>query len=876
MDRSQFALAAVDGVATLGLWIEVRMPIANTPPPSRKLPDDLVQALNGLYHRYRFAARRLAHRLGKSGVVVEHDFTAFIGAIDGSGEPIDLNLIWTTWDAQAELEAHAQTILRRGQLTPAEVVRFLQLMQHCNLSWGDRGTAIFATSFWPALCVVSTATPITLLDWALVLEQLGVPRADIFDAARHIYGHSLVQWPAELLAPYLLAERGRVEALLSASHTPDELKRFLELVRAAALAPTWLTEKVLDLALTGPRDQRAIAQAFLRAVPEIAGPLVVALGDSDAGKRTIAATWAASQLGVTVIEPLRHQLGKEKQALARSAQIEALVSLGVSVATLFDRKGLLAAAAKSAKKGWPSDLDWLALNAMPPLFWADGGAVALDLVSHLVLTAHKLKSPSPDAEARHIAALFTPDSRRALGEALLVAWLANDTRLPNAAEQATIAGEMRAAFPLMEADYLAEQIVAKVALPIKSSMKAKGVLGLVGALGSDVGVTRTRNFLRRWYGNRAPQCTTLLEMVASFDTPEAWELVIGTARHFRTKSIMERASELVAEAAARRAWTKQRLEDELLSRAGLDDEGYAELDAVGGGAVRVLLHLNIEIVPSSDGVVASQAQIAQLGQNVHRTWRHLGERFDEAMCCAYRWPLDVWRSAFATHPIARLGCRQVLWVVESGDTVTAAQWRDPEFVAIDGRALSLDADVALRVAHPSDLDPAELATWRSRRPFAPEVALLLFDQLAADVAAPAELIPDPENHLIGMRGQLVGARELVAGARARGYRPADQAGDGRYCTLFRKAFALSDLEVLVEHSGFVLNDGKPPKQEVALLSVAFISLAEGFQPDYLIPTALEPVKVPTALVHEVLADVRAFAAAGRGFDPAWEDLIDSL
>ena len=87
------------------------------------------------------------------------------------------------------------------------------------------------------------------------------------------------------------------------------------------------------------------------------------------------------------------------------------------------------------------------------------------------------------------------------------------------------------------------------------------------------------DYLKRWYGMRAAQCKALLPMLSWVDHPAAIQLLLSTARRFRTAGIRKEAERCVKLLAERPPLTSE-------AALPLAAEHFAFCDECGGRGLR--------------------------------------------------------------------------------------------------------------------------------------------------------------------------------------------------------------------------------------------------------------------------------------------------
>ncbi|WP_432943762.1 DUF4132 domain-containing protein [Kribbella sp. CA-253562] len=322
---------------------------------------------------------------------------------------------------------------------------------------------------------------LTLLEISQLLDALGLdgPRL-VVDRYRSSYRGLGATWPAQDVAPFVL----------------ETLPMWLELVRAG-----------VDPQFDPEAPYRALAT-----LPQLPESAVDALFEAAFGRRKSARRFAQDALGG----------GHEDRIIValsnRSAEVRAeaerwLERLGRPVAEPpVDRVG-------PPETPTPKGLEWLRFEDLPPMHWADTGAVIPpSLLKWVVCQAVNNKSPEPNALVRSYGKLI--------------------------AEREDFAC------------FLLERWIARGAV-----INLKGLLAVVAACGGQRSVVLADQHLNEWYGVRVAQSKALIGMLAWIDHPAATQLVLSVGTRFRTKSLQEEAARQAKALAARKGWTTDELAD---------------------------------------------------------------------------------------------------------------------------------------------------------------------------------------------------------------------------------------------------------------------------------------------------------------------------
>ncbi len=639
-------------------------------------------------------------------------------------------------------------------------------------------------------------------------------------------------------------------------------------------------------ALGTAKRPRPWARAALARAEGKTQRIVRALADGKQEVRATAADWLAELGDPAAIEPLKQALRKEKREIPKGAMFKALAALGVDLAPYLDRAALQKEALKKLKNGLPPKLAWFPFDALPTPTWkSDGAPVAIESLQWMIVSAHKLKTPVPSPLLRLYAERWA--GAESLGDFMLEQWIARDARLPSREEvEPTVqaqAAQWRSWGHNLDDAAIEAMLRAAMSRPVGSAQADRGILAFATAMGGPSVAAKVERYLKDWFGNRAPQCKTLLELLAHRSDAHSIQVLLATATRFRTKGIREEARQRVAELAERRGWTPAELADRTVPTAGFeldetDRRPVLSLD-LGPRVLRVLLDDALAVVLDKGGgkttktfpkprkdddaelAAAAKKTFAATKKQVKQVVRMQGDRLYEAMCTAQRWDAETWREHLWQHPIVGRLCERVVWVVLRGEEVVGAfrPLGDGTLTDVDDEPVTLPDDVEVAVAHDSWLGVELAARWREH--LDDYEVTTLFPQLGAE---PLELTDAQRDEVVldELEGYIVDAFTLRGQLMKDGY-TRGEAFDGGWFYTYTRAFPSIGLTATVEFSGSPLPE---ENRSVALGGVRFHPADDDVEHGAAIPLG----DVPPVLLTEVREQVRRVAALGSGRDPDWE------
>ncbi len=653
--------------------------------------------------------------------------------------------------------------------------------------------------------------------------------------------------------------------------------------------PRELSELAWKAAFDTAKAVRPYAQAALSNAPNKLTRIVAALGDGTQGVRANAADWLGRLGDERAVEPLTRALKKEKSDLAKGAMFKALEALGVDLGPYLDRDGLQREALKKLKRGVPPKLAWFPFDALPQVRWkSDGVPVARESLTWLLATAHKLKSAEPSPLLRLYGQHW--DGAEALGDYVLDAWLAEDTRVPTRAELEPKARQQAKQWARWNTDQSEDELFevalqGLLAQPSGSAQAHRGILAFAAAFGGASVAPKIERYLKDWYGMRAAQCKTLLQVLAQRDDDHAIAVLLATATRFRTKGIRKEAEVQVQQLAERRGWTPAELADRTVPTAGFVfdaearravlrlDMGPRELRAVLDDELRVVLDKGEGKLAKSfpkprkdddpEKAAAAKKVFSAAKKKIKGVVRMQGDRLYEAMCTGHGWDVASWGTYLERHPIVGRLCERTVWAAFRGDALVVSfrPLGDGTLTDVDDEPVELDDDLIVRVAHDSNLGAELAARWREH--LADYEVTPLFSQLGAE---PFELEVGQRDDLSlrSFEGHIVDAFTLRGKLTKLGY-ARGETQDGGWFYAYTRSFPTLHLQAVVNFSGSPLPEVDRP---VALMGITFTHTSDTEEVGG--AGGLPLGDVPPVLLSEVYHHVSAVAALGAGFDPDWE------
>lgn len=743
-----------------------------------------------------------------------------------------------------------------------------------------------------------------MLDAAVVA---GYPRAvlSVSEYCVPRWGHQLDNmseeniWPfydehPELLRQLLGMEVGSLRSEVDS----DDLGHALRIVGMMPVIPVPLLSRVTQFALGEGKRHRLTAQQLLESRPGVVDLALGALADSKSEIRSSAAAWLGRINDPATIKPLRQALAQERRETVRAALLTTLEHLGDDITKELSPAKLQAEALSGLKGKLPASLGWFPVDAIPAVKWASNNkAVPPDVVKWWLALAIKLKNPSGGGIINRYLSLLTPSTREALGEFVLAAWIAQDTRHPTDQANRNVAeaeAPRRFAawqgyaqrYPQMASEPAAKYTVEmwfeivrreQAASYLGTAVNEKGILALASGTRGTVLVQIIQRFMKDHYLKRA-QVEALITVAAASEDLAATQLVLATSRRHRTASVQARARDLVDELAERRGWTPDELADRTIPTAGFDDDSILrltfgdrtffgrisstntiELSEEAGKVIKALP--DGRMGESAELVAEAKAQLSASRKEFKQQFGMQGGRLYEAMCAERQWPSADFTEFLVGHPlVSRLVSRLVWMTWEPGDPKNYTLFRpdsDHNFIDASDDDVQLTGTALVQVAHASLLSEAETAGWKTH--LSDYEVAPLFDQftnVTPKIDAASTSLSDRE-------GWLTDTFSVRGAATRRGYQRG-QGEDGGWFSEYLKSFTSMNIEVIIGFTGNTL-----PEENIsaAITTLSFRKL-RGARRD----RSLALAELPTVLLAESYADYLAVSVSGS-LDADWRKKV---
>ena len=227
-------------------------------------------------------------------------------------------------------------------------------------------------------------------------------------------------------------------------------------------------------------------------------------------------------------------------------------------------------------------------------------------------------------------------------------------------------------------------------------------------------------------------------------------------RRVERKAIQDRLAALGETATATLGASKEDVAD-LLMETSLT----VDLDE---GAVTFVFDVRGEAAPHPSPPPAARGEgVLRAASKLAGERREQARRLERALSQGRTWRLDLWRAIFTGNPLLHDLAKRLVWIALP-EKIAFCDERD----VFGAPVVGLSPASTVRLAHPVELDPDELALWRER---VPELGRQPFPQLH-------RLVAKPTDTLERFVGRELHQEDMAELGKKRGYRGLPLRGDG--------------------------------------------------------------------------------------------------
>lgn len=736
-----------------------------------------------------------------------------------------------------------------------------------------------------------------LLSLASALIDMGATPHRIIQAVISRWGGFAAGWSSAARLPFFSAFIVEFAACFepeTLSHYSISRERCYKIFAELPEPRTLMVARIFELACGSTKTERAAAQAALHGLPETAPRLIAALADGKADVRAQAAIWLARMRHEAALPALEKAVRAEKNDIAKGAMLDALQRFGRAIGAYIDRSALLKDAQKLLAKPLPAELHWLNWAQLPAVRWADNAsAVEPDVLRYLIVNACKQKNPEPNAVLRKYCESFEPSDRARLGEWLLGAWIAADSkpfdyervnRQASHYASSTHAMYQRTLPPEdPNRQRTIEQLHARYILnyghtPAGTEIASKGVLAVAAACGSAAFAAPVSRYLKAFYGTRAAQCKALMVMLAWVEHPSAIQLILAIGKRFRTKGIQEEAVKQAQLLAERNDWTLDELADRTIPTGGLDDDGVLEL-SFGERSFSAVLNVDakagaklelrnpegksIAALPEpradddAEAAAESKKNLTLAKKEIKTAIDLQSQRLYDAMCTGRLWRFEDFDRYLNRHPIVRHLVQRLIWSTVDG--VCFRPMADGTLTDVDDNALTIEAGTTVRITHDLWLNAETVKAWQAH--CSDYQIKPLFQQFGKGRYQASD--PNAKG-LLEAKGVVMDAFNMRTRLSKMGF-TRGPVEDGPSIRTYEKRLPTLGLMVELEFSG---NSMPEENRKVALIELRFVRVGNSGEANQVLPLS----EVAEVLLAESYFDLKSLAAEGN-FDAKWQEKL---
>lgn len=430
------------------------------------------------------------------------------------------------------------------------------------------------------------------------------------------------------------------------------------------------------------------------------------------------------------VEPLQKMASKRVAAAKLQKYVLALKACGKPLLRYSTIAQIEKAAAKVKTK--PAVLSWMEWDTLPDLVCAKTGNTAPPTVAPWLLKSLiGAKLDVLDEEFSAVLHCYTPQSCQEFAEAVVVRWIAEDTRKRSAAEAAAFAKEdfahhtahYRAERPDLSDDEIVQVLTTYFAtVVVGSQAKTSYVTSLGGAVGGTVIPRAVRAYLTAW-PDRRTQAARIINMLAQRHDDESIAALAQCAQSHKKAGVKAKAGELLADIAKRDNRSVAELKLLAIPRFGLSEAGqrcYEENGkkytlTLGPGFATQITNpagKTVKSIPFD----SAREDIRELKKVCKKAPALLGSIFLDAVYSSATWPAGTWLKDVAAHPITGQVAASMVWQTSNPDDPTTTRTFRPvgDGTFTDAQDNDVPAPTGdVWVAHSASVPASEQTAWQT-------------------------------------------------------------------------------------------------------------------------------------------------------------------
>lgn len=472
-----------------------------------------------------------------------------------------------------------------------------------------------------------------------------------------------------------------------------EMQQPNDLLRAVGLIARWKPKRLSDqLWKLLTHRSRPVREAAARALGGLGEEAVTGaaalLEQGKPDSRRAAVTILTTANTPPALKVLEKRLDEEDDDDVRDAILLGLESAWAASGRKVTRKDVEARIERAAGKLKAPPAAWIKEDKLPPLKYQKGGPLGKEAVRYLLYRQSRAKEIRPDVEAKPLYALIDRDTSGNFALEILKGFLGS-----------------------------------------KMEPGDRWALTVAGLLGDDRVVPLLNQQIRQWVdSNRGKMAEYAVQALSLLGTDAALLTIDALAIRYRTKNknVGKAAVEAFAAAAEHLGITPEELGDRVVPWLGFEPDKPRIIDC-GGRKIEARIGLDLKLkfhdvdknkpVASLPKTAPKEvlAEFKDLGATLREVVKAQLMRLENLMVRQRRWPVERWRSLFATHPLLLPLAARLVWGVydDAGKLQRAfGVLEDRTFTQASDEPFSLPEKTHIGMVHPLELSEEQRNAWQ--------------------------------------------------------------------------------------------------------------------------------------------------------------------